>query len=97
MTTPAETLWKIYRFYRDGFREMTVGRTLWVIILIKLFLFFVIIRWLFFPDFLATNFHTDEERADHVRRELTKPKGATPPGHQAALRPEEGGRESENQ
>lgn len=28
----------IYTFYRDGFRGMTIGRTLWVLILIKLFL-----------------------------------------------------------
>ena len=29
----------IYTFYRDGFRGMTIGRTLWVLILIKLFLY----------------------------------------------------------
>ena len=26
----------IWRFYRDGFRSMTLGRTLWAVILIKL-------------------------------------------------------------
>ena len=26
---------RIWTFYRDGFREMTLGRTLWAIILIK--------------------------------------------------------------
>ena len=31
-----ETLRKVIRFYVEGFREMTVGRTLWAIILIKL-------------------------------------------------------------
>ena len=29
---------RIFRFYYDGFREMTLGRTLWAIILIKLFI-----------------------------------------------------------
>ena len=29
--------------YVDGFRSMTVGKTLWLIIAIKLFIFFVII------------------------------------------------------
>ena len=33
-----ETLRKVIRFYVEGFREMTVGRTLWAIILIKLFI-----------------------------------------------------------
>lgn len=31
-------LTRIWIFYRDGFREMTLGRTLWTIILIKLFI-----------------------------------------------------------
>jgi len=64
---------RILKFYRDGFRSMTVGRTLWKIILIKLFVMFAILKLFFFPDFLATNFSTDEERADHVIEQLTKP------------------------
>ena len=35
-------LTRIWIFYRDGFREMTLGRTLWTIILIKLFIMFFI-------------------------------------------------------
>lgn len=58
--------------YRDGFREMTIGRTLWLIILIKLFIFFVVMKLLFFPNILSRDFDTDEERADHVRKELTQ-------------------------
>lgn len=42
------TIGKIYRFYRDGFREMTTGRTLWVIILVKLFIMFAILKVFFF-------------------------------------------------
>lgn len=56
--------------YRDGFREMTIGRILWLIILIKLFVFFVFMKLLFFPDILSRDFDTDEQRADHVRKEL---------------------------
>jgi hypothetical protein len=62
---------KIYRFYRDGFRQMTVGRTLWKIIFIKLIVMFVILKLFFFPDFLNTNFATDQQRADHVLYQLT--------------------------
>ena len=29
----AQTIKKIFRFYLDGFRSMTVGKTLWAIIL----------------------------------------------------------------
>ena len=43
---------RIWTFYRDGFREMTLGRTLWAIILIKLFIMFFILKLFFFPSFL---------------------------------------------
>ncbi|MCL1942846.1 MAG: DUF4492 domain-containing protein [Candidatus Azobacteroides sp.] len=63
---------RIFRFYRDGFREMTIGKTLWIIILIKLFIMFAVLKLFFFPDFLKTNFGTKEERADYVGKELTR-------------------------
>ncbi len=61
---------RIWTFYYDGFRSMTVGKTLWAIILIKLFIFFVVIKMLFFPNLLQRDFDSDEERANHVRQEL---------------------------
>lgn len=67
-----ETVKKIWFFYRDGFREMTVGKTLWMIILLKLFIFFVVIKLLFFPNLLSRDYDTDADRANHVRKELTK-------------------------
>jgi hypothetical protein len=65
-------LYRIFHFYRDGFRQMTLGRTLWKIIFIKLFIMFAVLKFFFFPDFLATNFTTDAERADHVIEQLTQ-------------------------
>ncbi len=62
----------VWLMYYDGFRSMTVGRTLWAIILLKLFVFFVVIKLLFFPDVLKRDYSDDSERADHVRRELTR-------------------------
>ncbi|MGW8195420.1 MAG: DUF4492 domain-containing protein [Desulforhopalus sp.] len=62
---------KIYRFYRDGFKEMTVGKALWKIIFIKLFIMFAVLKVFFFPNFLKTNFSTDQQRADHVIQQLT--------------------------
>ena len=61
---------RVWNFYYEGFRSMTVGKTLWIIILVKVFIFFVVMKLLFFPNLLKTNFDTDEERADHVRKEL---------------------------
>ena len=62
----------IFGFYRDGFRSMLVGRTLWKIVAIKLFLMFAVLKLCFFSDFLADNFHSDRERAAHVLGNLAK-------------------------
>ncbi|MFC2347476.1 MAG: DUF4492 domain-containing protein [Bacteroides sp.] len=65
-------LQRIFRFYYDGFRSMTVGRTLWIMIVIKLTIMFLILRIFFFPNFLKTNFETDEARSEYVLQELTR-------------------------
>ena len=53
---------------------MTVGRKLWAIILIKLFIIFIVLKLLFFPDLLKKNYRTDEERSNHVIEKLTTQK-----------------------
>ncbi len=63
---------RIWYFYLDGFRNMTVGKKLWVIILIKLFIMFAILKIFFFPDFLNTKFNTDKERSNYVIEQLTR-------------------------
>jgi hypothetical protein len=65
---------QIFLFYYDGFRSMTtVGKTLWAIILIKLAIMFLVLKLFFFPNYLKSNFDTEEERIEHVTRELTTP------------------------
>lgn len=59
--------------YVDGFRNMTIGRKLWLLIIIKLAIFFLVLKLFFFPDILATNYETDGERADAVRSALALP------------------------
>ncbi|MCH4156154.1 MAG: DUF4492 domain-containing protein [Muribaculaceae bacterium] len=61
---------RIVDLYVDGFRNMTIGKTLWILILIKLFIIFVVLKVLFFPNFLKSNFNNDADRAQHVRNEL---------------------------
>lgn len=65
---------RVFRFYVEGFKSMTVGKTLWGIILLKLFIMFAVLKIFFFSDFLETTgeAHTDEEKADYVLEELTK-------------------------
>jgi len=55
--------------YIDGFRNMTVGRTLWAIIAVKLLIMFAVLKLFFFPDPFAGK--CEEERAACVLEELT--------------------------
>ncbi len=64
-----QALLRIWRFYIDGFRSMTLGRTLWMIILIKLFIMFLILRIFFFPRFLNSSFVGDD-KSKYVGKEL---------------------------
>lgn len=59
---------RVYRFYVDGFRGMTWGRTLWLIILIKLFIMFGILRVFFFQPILAGK--TTEQKQEQVADNL---------------------------
>ena len=54
-------LYRIYDLYVDGFRSMTLGRTLWAIILIKLFIIFVILKLFFSPNFNKEHASEGEE------------------------------------
>ena len=53
-------LYKVYDLYVDGFRSMRLGKTLWAIILIKLFIIFAVLKIFFFPNFLKENAQGDE-------------------------------------
>lgn len=53
-------LGRAFYLYYDGFRSMTLGRTLWAIILIKLFIMFAILKVFFFPNFLKEHAQGNE-------------------------------------
>ena len=62
-------LYRAIDLYYDGFRHMTLGKTLWAIILIKLFIIFAVLKIFFFPDFLKQNAPEGQEDA-YVAKEL---------------------------
>lgn len=66
-----QTAVNIWRFYLEGFRGMTLGRTLWLIILVKLFILFFILRLFFFPRFLDTP-AVGGDKEDYVSNELIR-------------------------
>ena len=57
----ASFLSKAWHLYYDGFRSMTIGRTLWAIVLIKLFIMFFILRLFFFPNYIKRHAPEGEE------------------------------------
>ena len=61
-------LMKVFHLYYDGFKSMKLGRTLWAIILIKLFIIFVVLKLFFFPDFLKQ--HANGNEAEYVATQL---------------------------
>ena len=64
-------LYRVYDLYADGFRSMRLGRTLWAIILIKLFIIFVVLKLFFFPNFIKE--HADKgQEADFVAGQVLK-------------------------
>ncbi|MHC3993548.1 DUF4492 domain-containing protein [Thiomicrolovo sp. ZZH C-3] len=60
----------LYRFYRDGFSAMRLGRTLWTVVAVKLLILFGVIKVLFFSDTLQNRFDSDEARQEFVSRQL---------------------------
>jgi hypothetical protein len=69
MKTPA-FLSKVANFYKEGFKNMTLGRTLWAIVLIKLFIMFGILKVFFFPNFLNDKGDNEQQKAEYVGEQL---------------------------
>jgi hypothetical protein len=62
---------RIWSFYRDGFRNMTWGKPLVWLILLKLFILFAILRVFFFKP--AMRGLSNEQKSEKVGEQLTQP------------------------
>lgn len=63
-----------FTMFRDGFKSMTLGKTLWTLVIIKLIIMFLILRPIFFPNFLNSKFNDAESKADYVSKQLVDKK-----------------------
>lgn len=61
---------KWINLYVDGFKNMTIGKSLWAIIILKLIIMFAILKIFFFPNILSENYDSDDQRATAVRNIL---------------------------
>ena len=65
-------MYRVINFYLDGFRNISsLGLKLWLIIFIKLFIMFAILKIFFFNDFLDNKFDTDNEKGVYIIQQLT--------------------------
>lgn len=63
---------RAWNLYYDGFCHMPKwGKVLWTIILAKLLVMFLIFKLILMPNYLNSNYTTDEEKSNHVLEELT--------------------------
>jgi hypothetical protein len=69
----ASLIKRLILFYYDGFKSMSGwGRRVWIVILIKLFIMFAILKVFFFQDFLKTKYDNDKQRSEYILEQLTK-------------------------
>ena len=61
--------YRAYHLYADGFRQMTLGRTLWAVVVVKLIVIFAVLKVFFFPDYLKHHAGSGGE-AQFVSEEL---------------------------
>lgn len=61
----------IVRFYVQGFANMTLGKTLWKIIVIKLLVIFIVLKFFIYGDSIR-DIGGAKERSEYVLGNLTK-------------------------
>lgn len=62
---------RVIDLYVDGFQHMTIGRTLWAVIIVKLIIIFGVLKLFFFPNYIGTHAEKGQE-ADFVAGEVMK-------------------------
>lgn len=65
-----ERLLFVWNLYADGFKNMTWGRPLWMLIFLKIIVLFLVLRLFFFEPVLAGK--SDNQKSEHVGNELIK-------------------------
>lgn len=73
LTLKAITMLKrIWNLYYDGFRHLPRwARIVCVIVIAKLLIMFIVFKFSLMPNYLNTHYTTDQEKSNHVFKELT--------------------------
>ena len=73
MTSALKRVLGVVEFYRQGFSAMRLGKTLWGVIFVKLFVIFVLLKIFVFDENLNSAFAKDADKSDFVLRNLINP------------------------
>lgn len=73
MTSALKRVLGVFEFYRQGFSAMRLGKTLWGLIFVKLFVIFVLLKIFVFDENLNSTFAKDADKSDFVLRNLINP------------------------
>ena len=73
MTSALKSVLGVFEFYRQGFSAMRLGKTLWGLIFVKLFVIFVLLKIFVFDENLNSTFAKDADKSDFVLRNLINP------------------------
>ncbi len=66
---------RIIDFYISGFKNMSLSsKKLWVIVFIKLFIMFAVLKAFFFPNLLNSKYSSEKDKANYVGIELINKK-----------------------
>ncbi|EAI0602434.1 DUF4492 domain-containing protein [Campylobacter coli] len=65
---------RIFNFYKEGFKNLTLGKTLWKIIFIKLFIMLTVLKLFVFDVNFNSIFKNDNEKSNFVIENLIKEK-----------------------
>lgn len=65
-----DIVYRLFYFYRDGFINMEIGRTLWLVIIVKIVIIFFVLRLFFMPDTLKSKAEKGKE-VEYVSSRLT--------------------------
>ncbi|EMJ2168534.1 DUF4492 domain-containing protein [Campylobacter upsaliensis] len=63
-------IFKIFDFYKEGFKNLTLGKTLWKIIFIKLFVILIILKLFVFDVNFKSLYKDDVSKSNFVIQNL---------------------------
>ena len=73
MSSALKSVLGVFEFYRQGFSAMRLGKTLWGLIFVKLFVIFVLLKIFVFDENLNSTFASNADKSEFVLRNLINP------------------------